>query len=263
MLDWISKEFLIALSGALAIVLVSLWSFPNPNSYGPRIEAKHQADSAREGQSDRQQPEATIASGREDQSTNRNDEVSEYWPILGRKLKITDTLLVLFTFTLWWSTRDLVKEAKTSSEKQLRAYVHVSVATMKPRGDFLDYYLEVKNFGQTPASDVKLRYMIKLCDFPPTNEPFNVPDDGPNVSSAILPPQIGMHDAFTPPQVLGPIQKGDFLAGRKAIYVFGIITYKDVFSKSRKTEFRYMAGGNVGLHSEGSLRICEDGNKAT
>ena len=54
-----------------------------------------------------------------------NTEASEYWTIFGHHLKITDTLLVLFTFTLWWATRDLVKGAEATAERELRAYISV------------------------------------------------------------------------------------------------------------------------------------------
>jgi hypothetical protein len=41
------------------------------------------------------------------QGTPQNDEASEYWTNFGHHLKITDTLLVLFTFAPWWATQGL------------------------------------------------------------------------------------------------------------------------------------------------------------
>jgi hypothetical protein len=66
--------------------------------------------------------------------------------IWGRPLKITDTLLVGFTFllflatvALFFATRDLVDGADKNAEKQLRAYIglHNSETTVYPleRGD--------------------------------------------------------------------------------------------------------------------------------
>jgi hypothetical protein len=186
-------------------------------------------------------------------------EVQSHGEMLG--VKYGEWLLFLATMALFWATWRLVVGAEETAERQLRAYVHISAARALPRGDRIDYYIEAKNYGQTPAYDVRLRYIIALRDFPPA-EPFSYPD-GPLVSSAVLPPDTPMHDAFTPDQVLGPNQKRRFLAGEVAIYVFGIITYVDIFRRRRTTEFRYMCGGNVGLDSKGALRICEEGNSAT
>lgn len=77
-------------------------------------------------------------------------------------MKITDTLLVAFTFllflatlALWWSTRRLVQGADRNAERQLRAYVFVV-----PLSTYFLYDGEncqvtitfaMKNTGQTPA----------------------------------------------------------------------------------------------------------------
>lgn len=172
-------------------------------------------------------------------------------------------LLAVATWRLWRSTEALVIGSEKTAERQLRAYVNISMAMAKPNGETFDYYIEAKNFGQTPAYNVRLKYGVELRDFPSTS-PFTFPE-GPVASSAVLPPGIPMHDAFTPAQVLGPNQRKDFNEGRKAIYVIGTITYDDIFDKSepRLTEFRYMFGGNVGIHPEGALCVCEQGNRAT
>jgi hypothetical protein len=143
----------------------------------------------------------------------------------------------------------------------LRAYVSVANAKATPDGDFFVYAIEVKNFGQTPAYKVRLRYMIELREFP-TNRPFVVPDN-PQVSVAVLPPTAPIHDAFRPPQILGPNQRQRLNDGAAAIYIYGLITYEDIFEEPRETVFRYMIGGNVGISPEGAVRICEEGNRAT
>lgn len=63
---------------------------------------------------------------------NGGQEGAEFWTAKGYSLKITDTLLVLFTFllflatvALWWSTRRLVKGADETAKTQLRPYVFV------------------------------------------------------------------------------------------------------------------------------------------
>jgi hypothetical protein len=68
-----------------------------------------------------QQPKQTIKTQRQSddaitfvqessqpKTESRGDEATEFWTIMGRRLKVTDTLLVLFGCLLWWATRDLV-----------------------------------------------------------------------------------------------------------------------------------------------------------
>ena len=49
--------------------------------------------------------------------------------------------------------------------------------------------------------------------------------------------------------------------GTAAIYVWGLITYKDAFGTDRFTNYRYMIGGNVGVRGV-FLAQCENGNEA-
>jgi hypothetical protein len=175
-------------------------------------------------------------------------------------IAIFTIILGLFTVNLAGATDKLVKGAEKTAERQLRAYVNVANAKAKPDGEFFVYSIEVKNFGQTPAYKVRLRYMIELRDFPAT-EPFVVPDH-PQVSVAVLPPTVPIHDAFRPTQILGTNQRQRLNNGTAAIYVYGLITYEDIFEGARETEFRYMIGGNVGVSPEGAVRICEEGNRA-
>jgi hypothetical protein len=72
-----------------------------------------------------------------------------------------------------------------------------------------------------------------------------------------------MHDDFTPAQILSPTQLMAIAARNKAVYVYGVIPYDDIFEIRRTTEFRYMFGGDVGVRKDGALRICEKGNRAT
>lgn len=61
---------------------------------------------------------------------------TEYWPpIFGYRLKVTDTLVALFTgglfvatWLLWEATKKLVQGAELTAERQLRAYVYLKEA---------------------------------------------------------------------------------------------------------------------------------------
>jgi hypothetical protein len=80
----------------------------------------------------------SLPAGNERQSNTQNGgkEGTEFWPpFYGYRMKVTDTLLVIFTFllfgatiALWWSTRRLVRGAEQTARAQLRAYVFASAA---------------------------------------------------------------------------------------------------------------------------------------
>jgi hypothetical protein len=71
---------------------------------------------------------------------------------------LATVLLAVFTFTLWSSTsqlwratRDTLRHAEGTAERQLRAYVFVSTAKVDEEDSIPYARVEIKNFGQTPA----------------------------------------------------------------------------------------------------------------
>src|SRR5689334_22225826 len=89
------------------------------------------------------------------------DDSSEFWLVMGHRLKITDTLVVLLTFLLaggtfllWLATQRLVQSAEETARRQLRAYMAIAAAI--PRnviitGSRTTVLIAVQNMGQTPA----------------------------------------------------------------------------------------------------------------
>jgi hypothetical protein len=215
------------------------------------------------------------------------EEGTEFWPaFLGYRLKITDTLLVLFTLGLFWatwflhrSTKRLVTGAEQTAERQLRAYVHVDgvrIANVMDARPALDgsetpltdarllsrtegplAILTIKNFGQTPAHNV--RHFGDMCvrEFPLDE---HLPDSGEGgiLSSGILPPGGHATKYVKIPQnlPLGEGDKGDLQRRTKALYVFGRIDYRDVFGNECWTTYRYFHNsgtGRLGVTTEMSL----------
>src|SRR5207253_87563 len=158
----------------------------------PKIPAEQKTDRPVEGQQkSNPQPEpaehppsgipgikASTASGEgANKGENGGKEGTEFWPPLyGYRVKVTDSLLVVFTFLvfvatvlLWWSNRRLVTGAEKSAERQLRAYIFVTetkILAADINGTILNppqnirvgtrpvAILTIKNTGQTPAYDV-------------------------------------------------------------------------------------------------------------
>jgi hypothetical protein len=183
-------------------------------------------------------------------------------------LVIFTALLAFGTVFLWRATVRLVKETKNTGERQLRAYVlmegcgikDVSVGKM-PVASVL-----IKNFGQTPAHDVKA--ILSRLVF----EVYN---------NAMLPPLIPDNERPRTGDVIGPggqrtyifgnpdwpldAQKFDQLgAGTHAIFAYGKLQYRDAFEVDRVTNFCLYCAGPAGLGFTGSaLRAYGDGNNAT
>jgi hypothetical protein len=156
---------------AIAVLLLALLMGENtmaqpqePPRQTAQIPAEQQANSPDCTQQDtmRNQDNAS-SSSTEKHEPERNadksyDEASEFWTIFGRRLKITDTFLVVFTFLvfgatglLWWTTRDLVRGAEDTAERQLRAYVLPEKALLVNINDPTPHYIfHAKNYGQTP-----------------------------------------------------------------------------------------------------------------
>jgi hypothetical protein len=81
---------------------------------------------------------------------------TEFWPPLwGYRVKVTDSLLVAFTFLLfvatwllWRATRNLVRGADQTAERQLRAYVLVTqVKVVDPDNDAPNAEISIKTQG--------------------------------------------------------------------------------------------------------------------
>jgi hypothetical protein len=91
-----SKEFLWAICISLAIALISvLLSPPYQPPYTQQVEPEQQTNQSLEGQQNSNKSKPPVDNGGTHKLQNGDNDGSEYWSILGRKLKITDTLLVL------------------------------------------------------------------------------------------------------------------------------------------------------------------------
>ena len=84
--------------------------------------------------------------------------------ILG--IKPGEWLLVVVTWMLWAATSRLVKGADRTAGRQLRAYIYVEKTNFRslvPQGWEITY--RIKNFGQTPAHNVRLFSIAKVVDW--------------------------------------------------------------------------------------------------
>lgn len=207
---------------------------------------EHQQKSAKE--EEHESNETRIARGTEELVTETS------------RLVIVTAALSAFTFALFVATYLLVKDAKETGQKELRAYVGIKPDPNEfPTLDELHtkgLKFIIVNYGQTPAHDVE--HVIAMGGF--TEDPFFEPMDFSKSGSRFVLFPSATSDLNV--RRTTPFQEGDKEAiriGAIKIYVWGELRYRDVFNKKqRHTFFRLRQDPGTG-----TLHFTEEGNRAT
>lgn len=158
-----------------------------------------------------------------------------------------------YTRDLALSTQLLVTNTKRNSETQLRAYVAAEpgpIYHVNAVGSPLVAYLVIRNTGQTPAYEVKRTIGISLLA-PPVPPRRDLLGRVRRVEGVlVLQPRAQNHILETLKRILteGEVAKIISPGGEKLrIYVFGTITYKDVFGGEHFTHYCHMYFGNLAV----------------
>jgi len=198
---------------------------------------------------------------------------NEIWSVKGRRMTVHDTyewlvginwsleaitaaatiglavltaILALGSIVLWRSTKRLVTSAERTSEQQLRAYVLpdysdlVDGTTLTPpqpdRANIPGGSIWIKNFGQTPAyevrswSDITVELVANESRLvAPGIAPLHAITVGPGGSFL---KNHWFNRPITPPEI------AEINRGIRGIYVYGRIEYKDAYGKNRFCDFR-------------------------
>ncbi len=189
-------------------------------------------------------------------------------------------LIAIFTLALWLSTASLVIGADEDSRRKLRAYVcidDVSVfsATEDGRramvpgyskdapplvGFHLGWEASFKNFGDTPAHDLRVQSDCELVDWPiketyvpniKVTEDASIEVIGPTADRSVF----GRTKESLTTDIFIGLQDGT-----KAYVLYGVIEYNDIFGKQHTTNFRYYCGGPTGADD---VAAHKNGNQAT
>jgi hypothetical protein len=190
---------------------------------------------------------------------------TEFWPsFFGYRLKITDTLVAVFTaalffatWLLWQATKNLVMGAEQTAERQLRAYVYFK----ETKVDFAAWKIayRIDNFGQTPAHKVRLLTIAKVVDWV-DGKPAAIPIPDRVETIGSMAPNGDFFEFEI--DIEGIATEDEIKQGTKAIYLTGNIVYQTVFDRAlRVTNFRYYIGGDQGYETE--MLADSLGNDAT
>jgi hypothetical protein len=178
------------------------------------------------------------------------DKASEYWAIVGHRLKITDTLLAAFTFALcligWWQGRQLkrtVAHMEGANETQLRAYVHQQIVGWRGinNGRALGLHLAPVNKGQTPARNAWNVGTIKILPFPlPADFDFPLPTTPVTQRVAVWPSESNGSKGWIVadcPFSASELEEITTVDAKRRAWAYGILTYEDIFGKERHTRY--------------------------
>ena len=162
---------------------------------------------------------------------------------------------VLFTgvgaFLIWQTlltTQQTVRETRRIGEAQTRAYVIVSdVDGERVENDnVLEVKAQIENCGQTPAKNLRVVGDI-FCDIYPSERDFESLflecDAIINVKQVLgaksnIPFHFRIEGSLS--NYLALISKGTH-----AIYLYGSITYQDIFGEAHKTNFSFVSSSKV------------------
>ena len=184
--------------------------------------------------------------------------------------------LALFTALLWTTTYCLVRDAKKTAARQLRAYIFPEGSTIcaaNAEGKVLEPnrnitaglmavgMIQFKNTGQTPAYDVTIFGRMEMVDWPLVEKSLPPVDKKSfGASKEGLGPG-GIRNKYDVHCVLTAKDIADLDSQRKAIFMYGMVRYRDAFKRQRFTNFRFFIGGAIWIRGP-TLAAHETGNDA-
>lgn len=122
--------------------------------------------------------------------------------------------------------------------------------------------LEIKNSGKTTAYNVRHGADIVVRGYP-LHSILKIFTKGGIKSVSPLSPEGNAFKKIAMKKTLTPKQITSLIKGTKAIYVYGIITYEDIFGKQHITKYRFMQNGKTTTVGQDiTMTICEEGNEA-
>ncbi|MEX1179627.1 MAG: hypothetical protein WEB63_02285 [Cucumibacter sp.] len=135
-----------------------------------------------------------------------------------------------------------LRQTRISDERQTRAYVGISSASIKyemKKGRFALHVIAMNN-GQTPAYDVRLKAEWYDADHGPTDHsPPKGASRGTVNPSKEIQVQFNTDVADETEDVLTPEQCAAIFEAGTGIWLNGRIEYTDAFKKERFTNYRY------------------------
>jgi hypothetical protein len=154
---------------------------------------------------------------------------------------ITGVATVILAYVTYRLVR-LGREQSETTRAELRAYLSVVIgaATYQDRAAGVRFEAKpaILNNGQTPAYNVRYRAKVEiLTDSVAGGYTFSAPPDTPRSQSSIGPRENRLMSAILP-HMVPDSEVQDIKDGKgKALWVWGVVHYDDVFRQPHFTEF--------------------------
>jgi hypothetical protein len=265
--DWISKEFLLALIISLSVVLIALlWGGPPYQSEQPPGQQRGEHSEAHQAEPQHGHGGISLQIECNPNCSAKNADEHRDQSRLSRFIdKSIDDPVATFTLFLAVATVLLVgvvlmqvRDARISSERQLRAYVFNDHASLVDFDDIPTIQVLIKNAGQTPAFSVVAWNAVVLAQVPliKLERPAEL-----TITRCNLGPGMSFH-VTTRLDALPQTKRAAIRAGSEALYVHGRADYIDAFGANRFLTWRLLYGEDSARRPDGSLEVHAEGNEA-
>ena len=185
--------------------------------------------------------------------------------------------LLAIGMTLWYTreaveqtakatkaTEAAVKVTRKTAERELRAYVGIANASIVATevGKTPNVKLEIKNFGSTPAKDVRHRYRTAVFALDEIEYDLS---EAPLEHLVDLAPGQSLHPVKIINQLEWAVTRFQLNTGQRQLFVFGDIRYFDTMTETeeRHTVYRYFLYVDSDGVRDDELSIVPGGNTMT
>lgn len=161
------------------------------------------------------------------------------------------------------ATEDSVNIMRDTATRQLRAYISIDCARIEfPEPGVPKVTVTIKNSGQTPAHNLRHWIHQWIERYPLSIDLPEPPDDFVMSSSVLGSGATHEMQIIHPKPIIKPCCIHEIGTPDATIYVYGAVTYQDVFGNEHFIKYRLMHGGSNQVRP-GFLSPCEAGNEAS
>jgi hypothetical protein len=152
-----------------------------------------------------------------------------------------------------------VRVSEDQERQSLRSYVGVSEHKIEKvsDGSIPSLSLLFKNFGSTPAREVRYWFYTKFDSYP---NPKDLPEQPLRDETIILFPTDTFGPAFNLDKALNSTDIAGLEKGDRRLYFYGKVNYLDAFGCLHFTKFRLIYGGAKSVEL-GRMGWAEEGNE--
>ena len=229
------------LLAVIAVVAALAATAPlQPVPQAPRVESQQRSENSLDRQNPAQTKTPALINDASQNEHSKSGEVTGGSMFLG--VKPGEWLIAAATLALWYATMRLVWDARETSERQLRAYLSVTIGAADYQDRPTKYRFNAKPFltnnGATPAYNVRYQAVAKIIpDRIAATYQFQVPKVE-KLSQASIGPREGRQMSALYPRFIRDQRVFPVMAGSgAALWVWGIVHYDDCFGRPRYTEF--------------------------